>query len=129
MKSLLSPEFMPTIAVLAAGTTRRGDRGTHATVQRPSSRAHRLAILGTVRLLRSRTPARDPVLWVILVGLLLAGGLGWHALASDGDEQPALLVACAVGLWLTGVVASVLETSSMRREEPDGEDDVPGNDS
>ena len=61
----------------------------------------RRAIIDSLRKLDPRHQARNPVMFVVLVGSILTTALGVSAMLGRSDEPPSFILAISAWLWFT----------------------------
>jgi len=79
------------------------------------------ALLDSLKKLDPRHQARNPVMFVVWVGALLASALWLDALRGGGAESPGFVLAVALGLWFTVLFANFAEALAEGRGKAQAE--------
>ena len=75
----------------------------------------RVALIDSFRKLDPRHQARNPVMFVVLVGSVLTTALGVHALFGKGEAPASFILAISVWLWFTVLFANFAEAMAEGR--------------
>jgi K+-transporting ATPase ATPase B chain len=75
----------------------------------------RRAIIDSFLKLDPRRQLRNPVMFTVFVGSILTTGLGFHALATGGEEWPGFIFAVSAWLWFTVLFANFAEAMAEGR--------------
>jgi K+-transporting ATPase ATPase B chain len=75
----------------------------------------RTAMVDSFRKLDPWLMVRNPVMFVVYIGSLLATGLFVHALLGDGEAPAGFILAVALWLWFTVLFANFAEAMAEGR--------------
>jgi K+-transporting ATPase ATPase B chain len=106
------PEEIELMIKQAAGQPQPGRTRRSATVD---ARIIRRAMLDSVRKLDPRLQVKNPVMFVVFVGALLATILSVQALAGGGQERAGFIIGVTLWLWFTLLFANFAEAVAEGR--------------
>ena len=79
------------------------------------------AIIDSIRKLNPKHQIKNPVMFVVLVGSVLATGLFFHAIGGNGEAPTGFILAISLWLWFTLIFANFAEAMAEGRGKAQAE--------